>query len=80
MSKIDGRKVRYGNKEDWLGQVIGDSHTEGFVRVAWETPRRQIGIHRIGHLTILDEPATQEELARAYYGLDDEGKPIPLEK
>lgn len=78
MSAIDGRRVRYGDKEEWSGLVIGDSHTEGFVRVSWEAPHRQISIHRIGHLTVLDAPATQEELSRQYYGLDQDGKPIPL--
>ena len=77
MSNIDGRKVEYFNNPKYQGLVIGDSVTEGFVRVQWEMPTRHIGIHRVEHLKVLDSPATQEELAQQYYGLDQAGRPIP---
>lgn len=80
MSDIDGRKVRYMNREDWVGQVIGDSHTEGFVRVHWEPPHPQISAHRIGHLTLLDEAPTQEDLSNQYYARGTDGKNIPLQE
>jgi hypothetical protein len=77
VSSIDGRKVQWGDHKDWQGLVIGDSHIDGFVRVHWETPKPQISTHRIEHLTVLDAPPTQEELAHQYYGLDQQGNPIP---
>lgn len=78
MSHIDGRKVQYQDKPDWTGIVIGDSHTEGYVRVNWDEPHRQISIHHVDRLKVLDAPASQEELFRKYHGLDDNGKPIPF--
>jgi hypothetical protein len=63
VSAIDGRQVEYRNRSDYKGHVIGDSHTLGNVRVAWTEPYRQIGIHRIEDLVVVDEPPTQEQLA-----------------
>ena len=64
MSVIDGRKVKFRGKDDWVGLVIGDSYTPGTVRVAWNAPTTRTGIHRTADLEVLDEPPTQEELAR----------------
>jgi hypothetical protein len=33
------------------------------VRVMWETPRRQTGIHKVTDLEVVDRAPTQQELA-----------------
>lgn len=75
MSAIDGRTVQYRDKPNWVGLVLGDSYGPGFVRVRWDEPTQQIGIHRVVDLQILDEPPSQEELARKYYGVEDRETP-----
>lgn len=64
MSQIDGRKVSYRGKSTWVGHVQGSASAPDHVRVMWETPRRQTGIHRITDLKVLDSAPTQEELAK----------------
>ena len=64
MSEIDGRKVSDRGKSDWVGIVQGDASLPGHVRVDWREPRSSTGIHRPMHLVVLDEPPTQEELAK----------------
>ena len=68
MSSIDGRTVNYLDRPDWVGLVIGDSHQPGFVRVHWSQPIRQISIHEIKNLQVIDAPPSQEELAKIYHG------------
>lgn len=63
MSLIDGRTVNYRGRSTWRGLVQGDASTTGMVRVMWETPRRQTGIHKVTDLEVLDKAPTQEELA-----------------
>lgn len=80
MSEIDGRKVEYFNNPEYQGLVIGDSITEGFVRVQWDKPSRHIGIHRVRHLTVLDAAPTQEDLANTFYARGTTGKTVPLQE
>jgi hypothetical protein len=80
MSNIDGRKVEYFNNPQYAGLVIGDSVTEGFVRVQWEKPSRHIGIHRVAHLKVVDVAPSQEDLSNQYYARGTDGKRIPLQE
>lgn len=65
MKDINGRKVSYRGKPDWIGLVQGPS-SPGNVRVHWSAPTNHTGIHRIVDLIVLDEPPTQEELAKLF--------------
>lgn len=62
MNEIDGRKVSYRGKSTWVGHVQGAASTPNHVRVMWETPRVQTGIHKITDLVVLDREPTQQEL------------------
>lgn len=59
-----GRKVSYRDKPDWVGIVQGDSYTPGNVRVQWSEPTIHTGVHRQVDLVRLDDPPTQEDLAK----------------
>jgi hypothetical protein len=68
MSVIDGRKVKFRGKDDWIGLVQGDSYSPGTVRVAWSAPTTRTGIHRVADLEVIDEPPSQEQLAAMFHG------------
>jgi hypothetical protein len=70
VSAIDGRKVKFRGKDDWVGLVQGDSYTPGTVRVAWSEPVSRTGVHRVIDLEAIDEAPTQEDLANMFYGVD----------
>ncbi len=50
-------------RENWVGLVVGDSHSPGTVRVHWKEPTNQIGIHQVSDLVVDDAPPSQEDLA-----------------
>lgn len=68
MSSIDGRKVNFRDKPEWVGLVMGDSFTPGTVRVDWSEPIRRTGIHHVKDLVVLDAPPTQDDLKMMYAG------------
>lgn len=55
MSAIDGRKVNFRDKPDWIGLVQGDSYTPGTVRVQWTEPHVHTGVHAVSDLVVLDK-------------------------
>jgi hypothetical protein len=66
VSHIDGRKVNYRGKTTWIGLVQGDAPNPGHVRVLWDRPKIQTGIHKVTDLVVIDAPPSQEELSEMF--------------